>query len=303
MQQSNLGNILKTWNKLSKFRLSVMNAAMPLVGCYSAYGLLSPKMSLILFTGNLCLAMSSQINGQLYERDFDKLMARTCNRPLVTDKVTVVKARLIAWSLYISGNAILAGTASWESVLISNVTFWSYFVYMWLKRHSKWSLPFGGIVGCLPILAGATVFAGFSGVNEKVIFDMIFMYFWQMTHFLQILIMNKGDYTKANFVMLESKNNIFYFQIFFLLMHILLILNLPGNEIKEKNLKAILVFCLFFQLFLLPNFRSGIAQYSIVMKEKKLAYAVAFFYFAFYHSKKFSNQYRLKLLNKSIKTN
>lgn len=290
MNKSTLFGIIKTWNKLSKFRLSLMNAAMPVVGLYSAMGSLNPRFATVLFTGNLFLAMSSQIFGQLYEKNYDKMMARTCNRPLVTEKVTPKTVVIIGSSLYCLGNFSLLTTCSFESILASNVSFWGYFLYMRMKRGSKWNLPIGGIVGCLPILSGATAINGLIDVNQKVLFDMAFLYAWQMTHFLQILMLNKDDYVKAGFVMLSSRQNIFYFQVLFFLLHILLVFSLPGNETKDWILKSVIATCLGYQMSLLKSFKTGVVSYEIMLKEKKLAYSVAFLYFAFYHSKRFSSK-------------
>ena len=92
---------------LLKFRLSFLVA----FSCAFGYVLASPQVHWItlgmLFVGGFLLSGSSVIINQIIEKDLDRLMIRTMNRPLPTDRVTVNEASAFAVFCLLAGVSIL----------------------------------------------------------------------------------------------------------------------------------------------------------------------------------------------------
>src|SRR5688572_403171 len=88
--------------ELLKFRLSFLVA----FSCAFGFVLASPAINWstlgMLFLGALLLSGSSVTINQIIERDLDKLMTRTMNRPLPTGRVTVNEAFIFAMICFVS---------------------------------------------------------------------------------------------------------------------------------------------------------------------------------------------------------
>src|SRR5688572_2512108 len=87
---------VKAYFELLKFRLSFLVA----FSCAFGFVLASPVVNwtslIMLFLGGLLLSGSSVTINQIIEKDLDKLMTRTQNRPLPTNRVSVPEAAIFA---------------------------------------------------------------------------------------------------------------------------------------------------------------------------------------------------------------
>lgn len=79
-------NFYKNINSITKFRLSVMNASMVLMG-YSFVNISLLPSSLI-FTSSLMTSCALQAIGQVKEQHIDSLMKRTSNRQHIISQLT-----------------------------------------------------------------------------------------------------------------------------------------------------------------------------------------------------------------------
>ncbi len=147
----------------------------------------------------LVAAGSCALNNYL-ERDYDKLMKRTMNRPLPSGRLQPIQALIFGLGIALLGLGLLA-TTNWLVVVLAAVTLISYVVvYTPLKRKTTLSLLVGGVPGAIPTLGGWAAAAG--GLNEGawILFGILF--FWQMPHFLSLSWMYKQDYARGGFKML-----------------------------------------------------------------------------------------------------
>src|SRR5689334_2075747 len=91
----------KAFFQLLKFRLSFLVS----FSCGFGYVLASPAIDwttlTMLFIGGFLISGASVIINQIIEKDLDKLMSRTLNRPLPTECVTVQEA--IAFCVFCLG--------------------------------------------------------------------------------------------------------------------------------------------------------------------------------------------------------
>lgn len=201
---SGVSTKLKAYVTLMKFRLSF------LVAFSSAFGyVLASKGPLDLFTlmvlslaGFLISGASITIN-QIIERDLDKLMSRTKNRPLPTHTVSVQEASILAlftgaaglWMLLQFTNVLTAGLSLLSLIAYS-------FVYTPLKRVGPIAVLVGAFPGALPPLLGWVAATGQISIEALVLFGIQFI--WQFPHFWAIAWVADEDYKKAGFKLLPS---------------------------------------------------------------------------------------------------
>lgn len=166
-------------------------------------GYISARCPIITWTtllgllGSLFLAISgSTVLNMVYDRDIDRLMTRTCNRPLPTNKVSVREATVLGGILSLLG----IGWAFTLDPLYGSVVFAGWFfdviVYtVWLKRRTPWSIIWGGIAGGMPILAGRVL--GLGTIDWVGIFLTLSVLFWIPTHIMTFSLRYKDDYLRA----------------------------------------------------------------------------------------------------------
>ena len=105
--------------------------------------------------GALAAGGANAIN-MVVDRDIDRLMKRTKNRPLVTGAMTPRAALVFALTLEVAafvepGSAVNLLSA----VLAVSATLFYVFVYtLWLKRRSTQNIVIGGAAGAVPVLVG-----------------------------------------------------------------------------------------------------------------------------------------------------
>jgi protoheme IX farnesyltransferase len=194
----------KAYLELLKVRLSLLVA----FSCAFGYGLATHgnvnwvTLFMLTFGGFLLSGASGCIN-QIIERDFDKLMKRTMNRPLPTGRVSVNEAIIFSAVCRLFSFAILAVFTNTLTVVLSFVSMVLYsFVYTPLKRVGPVAVFVGAIPGALPPLLGWIAATGSVSHEAMIIFGIQFI--WQFPHFWAIAWVADEDYKKAGFKLLPS---------------------------------------------------------------------------------------------------
>jgi heme o synthase len=160
------------------------------------------NLLVICFGGFLVSGASITVN-QIIEKDFDKLMTRTRNRPLPTGRITVPEAAVFAAIVAITGITILALFTNPLTTLLAMLSMILYsFVYTPLKRVGPVAVFVGAIPGALPPLLGWTAATGVISHEALIIFGIQFI--WQFPHFWAIAWVADDDYKKAGFKLLPS---------------------------------------------------------------------------------------------------
>jgi len=193
----------KAYWELLKFRLSFLVA----FSCAFGFVLASAEVNWVtlfmLFLGGFLLSGSSVTINQIIEKDLDKLMVRTMNRPLPTHRVSVNEAVTVAALCLIAGVSILILYTNLLTTLLSVVSMILYgFVYTPLKRVGPIAVFVGAIPGALPPLLGWTAATGAISHEALIIFGIQFI--WQFPHFWAIAWVADDDYKKAGFKLLPS---------------------------------------------------------------------------------------------------
>lgn len=163
-----------------------------------------PSMTLILVVlagGTLAAGGANAINMYI-DRDIDKLMTRTQNRPLVTGVISPRAAMTFAVVLEGIAFAVLwVGANLLAAVLAISATLFYVFVYsLWLKRTSKQNIVIGGAAGAMPVLVGWAAVTNSLAWAPVVLFMVIFL--WTPPHFWALAIRHSDDYKAAGVPMM-----------------------------------------------------------------------------------------------------
>ncbi len=158
---------------------------------------------IILAVGGFLVVSASNGLNQIIEKNYDKLMLRTANRPVATNRMSVQEAGLVSLAMGITGVWIMGMYLNQLTSLLALASLLSYaFVYTPLKRISPVSVFVGAFPGALPVLIGWTAFSGNISSEALILFGVQF--FWQFPHFWSIAWILDEDYKRAGFKMLPS---------------------------------------------------------------------------------------------------
>jgi heme o synthase len=194
----------RAYIQLLKFRLSLLVA----FSCAFGFVLASSNTDLyrlfMLFAGGFLLSGASVTINQVIEKDYDKLMTRTMNRPIPTGRVSVQEAIIFSIVCFVLSIVILAACSNMLTVGLSIVSMILYcFVYTPLKRVGSIAVFVGAIPGALPPLLGWVAATGTISYEALLIFGIQFI--WQFPHFWAIAWVADEDYKKAGFKLLPVR--------------------------------------------------------------------------------------------------
>jgi len=197
---------LKIYVELLKVRLSMLVAVSAVFGYAMAAGSSVDWLSLVwVGLGGLMVTGASNVLNQVFEREYDKQMKRTAQRPLPTGRIGDGEAVVYALLVAIGGIAILGHFFNLPTALLGIIGLLSYaFVYTPLKRVSPFSVFVGAIPGGLPPLIGWVAFTGALDAGGLILFT--FQFFWQFPHFWAIAWRLDEDYQRAGFKMLPTSS-------------------------------------------------------------------------------------------------
>ncbi|MFQ6677014.1 MAG: heme o synthase [Fidelibacterota bacterium] len=158
------------------------------------------RLAMVLFGTALTAGGSGALNHYL-ERDSDKLMDRTKNRPIPTGMILPADALIFGVILVVSGTVFLAYNINLLTGFLSIMTSFLYIlVYTPLKKITWLNTSIGSIPGALPPVGGWAAATGDLSTGAWILFAIMFL--WQHPHFYAIAWIFKEDYAKADFKML-----------------------------------------------------------------------------------------------------
>ncbi|HEX6164238.1 MAG TPA: heme o synthase [Vicinamibacterales bacterium] len=151
--------------------------------------------------GTFLVAGGAAALNQVWERQTDRLMRRTQNRPMADMRMTVAQGTGFGVALTIIGAAELAYFINPLSSIVALLTTASYiFLYTPLKLRSSLSTIAGAVPGALPAVIGWAAATNTLSIEGWVLFGIVFM--WQMPHFLAIAWMYRDEYARAGMPLL-----------------------------------------------------------------------------------------------------
>lgn len=167
---------------------------------------------LILIIGGFLVTAAANCFNEIIEKDLDKLMDRTKDRPMPAGRMTTGQGLVLGLIMGIAGTWLL-GKLNLETGLISVFSILLYaFAYTPLKQKSPIAVFVGAIPGALPPLIGyIAAIGGQSEVGyvpvdyEIAVILFLVQFVWQFPHFWAIAWVLDDDYKKAGFRLLPTK--------------------------------------------------------------------------------------------------
>jgi protoheme IX farnesyltransferase len=163
-----------------------------------------PSLWLVAATvlGGTLAAGGANAMNMVADRDIDRVMKRTRNRPLAAGRLTPRAALTFAVGIEVVAFVFLALTVNLLSAVLAVAACLFYvFVYtLWLKRSSTSNIVIGGAAGAVPVLVGWSAVTGTLDWPPVVLFAVIF--YWTPPHFWALAIRYRDDYAAAEVPML-----------------------------------------------------------------------------------------------------
>jgi len=192
-------NIIK---EITKFRLTLSVVFSSFISYFLGVEVIDYIQLSLLLIGGILIVGSSNIFNQIIEKDLDKLMARTKNRPLPKKEISQSLALFIAVICSLLGIFLMYLINVKVAILASISLFLYTAVYTPMKLISPLSVFIGAIPGAFPFMIGWVAATNTIGIEAVTLFLMQF--FWQFPHFWSIGWSQNRDYQKAGFKMLPT---------------------------------------------------------------------------------------------------
>ncbi|WP_459192824.1 heme o synthase [Halosimplex sp. J119] len=166
--------------------------------------------------GVLAIGASGTFN-HVFEREKDKKMDRTSDRPIATHQIPVRRAVAFGVGLAAASLAVFAQVNLLAAALgLSAILFYSVVYTLVLKPNTVQNTVIGGFAGALPALIGWAAVTGTFGLPGLALAGVIFL--WTPAHFYNLALAYKEDYAKGGFPMMpvvrgdaETRKHILYY--------------------------------------------------------------------------------------------
>ncbi len=190
------------YKDLMKLRLSSLVVLSAFFGYYIAGGEVRSIELLCLLLGGVLITGSSNGFNQIWEKNSDKLMERTKNRPLPTNVLSTKEALVFNISTAFIGLYLLY-SINLKSAILGLIAMVLYtLIYTPLKKATPFAVFVGAIPGSIPPLLGYIAFKNDFDLVAGILF--LVQFFWQFPHFWALAWRLDDDYKKAGFRLLPS---------------------------------------------------------------------------------------------------
>ena len=198
--------------------------------------------------GGYCMVGASNAFNQVIEKDLDKLMDRTKNRPVPSKRMSPNSALTIAFLLTALGIFLLYSINP-KSAMFGAISIFIYTcIYTPLKTITPLSVFVGAFPGAIPFMLGWVAATNNFGIEAGTLF--LIQFFWQFPHFWAIGWFLFEDYEKAGFFMLPTGKKdkgtalqIILYTVWLIIASLLPVLGFTGQLVLSQ-IAAVLVFLL-----------------------------------------------------------
>lgn len=198
-----MSNKAKAFFELTKFRLSATVVFSSAIGFMLGATIINYGSLALFALGAFLTTAAANVVNQIWEKDLDKLMARTEGRPLPSGRLSVNESAVFAAICLSIAMFILIYFFNIKAAGISFLSFVLYgFVYTPLKRKGPIAVAVGALPGAFPPMIGWLAATNQFGLEPGILFGIQF--FWQFPHFWAIAWVLDEDYKKAGFRLLPS---------------------------------------------------------------------------------------------------
>ncbi len=261
---------------LTKFRLASLVVFSATAGYAMAPGVFNWQEFLYLIVGGFLVTGSSNGFNQIIERDLDKKMNRTKNRPLPAGRMSVTEALVVSivFGVVGLGLLLLIHPSSFILGLLALVSYVA--IYTPLKRITPLSVLVGAFPGSVPPMLGYVAASKTFGLEPGILF--LVQFFWQFPHFWAIAWKASKDYAGAGFKMLplsDTPNKQTAWLILLFTMFMLPVSLLPWAFEMTKGSLTIIIATLATLAFTWPAYK---LYKSCDVKDATTLMFVSFFY-------------------------
>ncbi len=195
-------SVVQDFKEITKMRLALSVVFSSVAGYLLGAEVVSWGTLLLLAVGGYFMVGASNAFNQIIERDLDKLMDRTKNRPVPSGRMSVNTAFAIATLFTIAGISVLY-TINPKTAMFGAISIFVYVsLYTPLKTKTPLSVFVGAIPGAIPFMLGWVAATNDFGIEPGTLFMVQF--FWQFPHFWAIGWFLYEDYKKGGFFMLPT---------------------------------------------------------------------------------------------------
>lgn len=149
----------------------------------------------LLSAGGFFVTGAANIFNQIIERESDKLMSRTADRPMAAARMTPVHATVSGILMAILGLSLLFFINSLCAVLGFTALIVYVAAYTPMKNKTSFSVVPGAIAGSMPVLIGCV--AGSGTITAGAIILYLLQFIWQFPHTWSIAWLLNDEYDKA----------------------------------------------------------------------------------------------------------
>ena len=155
-----------------------------------------------LIIGGFLVTAAANCFNEIIEKDYDKLMRRTMDRPIPAGRMNTGQALVLGLGMGMAGTYLL-GSLNVVTGLLSVFSILLYaFAYTPMKRKSPIAVFIGAIPGALPPLIGYV--AAHEKIDQIALILFGIQFVWQFPHFWAIAWVLDDDYKLAGFRLLPS---------------------------------------------------------------------------------------------------
>jgi len=194
---------IRSYVELMKLRIGAMVALMAVMGYVAVAERVQPLQLAVLSLAMLLGSASSSVFNHFYDRDIDRLMSRTANRPLATG-ANLHPERVLWFAGFLlvagCGLALMAFNAVVALHLFLGAFFYAIVYTVWLKRRTWLNIVVGGAAGSFAVLAGGAAVDPARWLLPFLLSITLFL--WTPSHFWSLAILLKDDYAAAKVPML-----------------------------------------------------------------------------------------------------
>lgn len=163
-----------------------------------------PPLLLVLLTlfGGACAAGGANALNSYIDREKDKAMGRTSQRPLPTGRVTPRAALAFAISLCVISFATLYFFVNALSALLSllGIIYYAGIYTIYLKPRTPQNVVIGGAAGAIPPLVGYAAVT--NDLNLLAIYLFLIIFYWTPPHTWALMLMLTKDYERVQMPMM-----------------------------------------------------------------------------------------------------
>ena len=201
-------NELETQSSVEDFISLLKPRVMTLAVFTSVSGLaLSPETlhPFLCILSIFCISLGAGASGAInmwFDRDIDKMMERTKNRPIPSRKIMAGDALGFGIILSLISVIILGLSVNYfaASLLALSISFYIFIYTIWLKRRTPQNIVIGGAAGAFPPVIGWACATGDISTFPIILFILIFI--WTPPHFWALALYKDTEYSRAKIPML-----------------------------------------------------------------------------------------------------